>query len=374
MSTNKNARGSLVTKELIKAMYKVLTELQFILRWSNYIADFRYNELNKQALNVKSVFLLAIKAEKSGKHVDWARLVKVILHRMFEKIILCDIREDYVKEILKLGEIDPSKFDKIIEECIEEYTGKEFTEFIQVPKDCFEARLFQAATKLATQIELKEIRTFIPKGYYFETKKKIKKVLKSFGNTTGFSKLLKEKSSEKKFLKEASALRNRIRWSRRIISVKCSVLGHNFEVAVLSYLRALEKGKDELTAAKCFFIGAYHDLSETYTGDMPSPVKDKIKGLRRATEKFELKMLAKKVYKKLQRYLAEGIKAIMLEEEEQKELKRVIIKPADSASAIFECLRNQTGGSHDPYFQEAIDRQREKMDGVFREAVDELVA
>lgn len=47
MSTKKNARSSLVTKELVKAIGKVLTELQFILRWSKYIADFRYNELNK---------------------------------------------------------------------------------------------------------------------------------------------------------------------------------------------------------------------------------------------------------------------------------------------------------------------------------------
>lgn len=291
---------------------------------------------------------------------------------MFEKLILCDIREDYVNRILKLGGIDSSEFDAIIEECIEEYMGKEFTEFIHVEKDCFEARLFQAATKLATRMELDEIRTLIPKGYYSKTKKKIKKALKSLGDTPEFARLSKEKPAEKEFFKEASALRNRIRWSRRIISVKCSVLGHNFEVAVFSYLKALEEGKDEDTAAKCFFIGAFHDLPETFTGDMPSPVKDRINGLREATEQFELLMLNKQVYQRLPRHLSEAIKSVMLEEEEQKEIKK-LIKIADYTSAIFECSRNLIGGSRDNYFQGAIDRQLLKISGVFSEALKELV-
>lgn len=104
---------------------------------------------------------------------------------------------------------------------------------------------------------------------------------------------------------------------------------------------------------------------------MPSPVKDKIDGLREATEKFELAMIDEKVYQKLVIHLSKAMKWIMMEEKEQKELKG-IVKEGDSTSAIFECLRNQTGGSREPYFQGVIDRQREKLHGVFREALDEF--
>lgn len=177
MSTKKNARSSLVTKELVKAIGKVLTELQFILRWSKYIADFRYNELNKQAMNAKIAYLLAAEAEANGKKVDMAKLVKVILHRMFEKLILCDIREDYVGRILKLGGIAPSEFDSIIEACIEERMGKEFTKFIRVEKGSFEARLFQAATKLATRMELSEIHVQIPEHAYIDVAGNVEETL-----------------------------------------------------------------------------------------------------------------------------------------------------------------------------------------------------
>lgn len=175
------------------------------------------------------------------------------------------------------------------------------------------------------------------------------------------------------FFKEASALRNRIRWSKQLGTVNCSVLGHNFEVAVLSYLMALKKHKKEKVAAKCFFIGAFHDLPETYTGDMPSPVKDKIKGLREATEAFERQMLKEYVYKKLPEHLANAIKAVMLEEKAQKKIKP-LIKKADYLSACWECLRNIITGNQNGYFLEATLRQAKDIKGIFREALDEMVA
>lgn len=373
MSTNKNARSSLVTKELVKAMGKVLTELQFILRWSKYIADFRYNELNKQAMNAKIAYLLATEAEANGKKVDMAKLVKVILHRMFEKLILCDIREDYVSRILKLGSIAPSKFDAIIEECIEERMGKEFTKFIQVDKDSFEARLFQAATKLATRMELREIKTQIPEHAYINVAENVEKTLQGYNDMPGFSRFSLKYSKEMIFFKDASALRNRIRWSKQLGTVNCSVLGHDFEVAVLSYLMSLEKGDDEDITARCFFIGGFHDLAETFTGDMSSVIKDKIPGLREADEKFELEMLEKYVYQELPEHLANAVKAVVLEEEEQKAIKP-LIKQADYLSACWECLRNIIAGNQNGYFLEAILRQITGISGVFREALDEMVA
>jgi len=106
MSTNKNARMPLVTKEQIKATGRVLTELQCILRWSSYIADFRYQELNKQGLNAITAYLMAAESDKEGKKVDKAKLVKVIFYRMVEKLNLCDIRRKHMLEFLDAGGIE----------------------------------------------------------------------------------------------------------------------------------------------------------------------------------------------------------------------------------------------------------------------------
>lgn len=92
-----------------------------------------------------------------------------------------------MERILKLGEIEPSNFDTIIEKYIEEYMGEEFTEFIHVEKGSFEEKLFQAATKLATRIELSEIRTRIPEEAYIVTARDIEKTLQQYNDIPGFS-------------------------------------------------------------------------------------------------------------------------------------------------------------------------------------------
>ena len=98
-------RQELVTEGVAKAMCEVLTKLLSILRWSSYIGDYRYNELNKQALNAAITYFLAIEAWEKGKQIDITRFPKIIFHRTFEKLFLCDIREDYIEAILKNGNI-----------------------------------------------------------------------------------------------------------------------------------------------------------------------------------------------------------------------------------------------------------------------------
>lgn len=165
--------------------------------------------------------------------------------------------------------------------------------------------------------------------------------------------------------KQISALRNRIRWQKWIHCVKSSVLGHNFEVAIFSYLISLKRYGDEILATNCFFTGVFHDLPETFTGDMPSPVKDAIPGLRKATEYFELEMINEHIYSKLLPYISRAIHEVMMEEQSE---YKPIIKQADSLSAVLECMRQIIAGSREPYFKEVIERdlsQKEKFDEPF---------
>ena len=348
-------RKELVTERVAKAMWEMITRLMAILRWSSYIADSRFNELNKQALNAVITYFLAIEAKEAGSNIDMTRFPKIIINRIFEKMFLCDIREDFVEKILKDGNIKRERFEEIIKKEIKELMGEKFAEFISIDRTWEEVKIFQGATKLATKMEIIQLKGFISEVDFVNAVTNVEKLLNEYNSLAGFARISLDYSKEMTIFRQISALRNRIRWQKWISPMQCSVLGHNFEVAVYSYLMALKKYGDEEIATKCFFIGVFHDVPETFTGDMPSPVKDAIPGLRKATELFELEMMEEHIYSKLPEYLSEAVHMVMMEEYEQEEYKP-LIKQADYISADFECIRQIIAGSRDSYFSEVLKR------------------
>jgi len=363
---NVDRRKQLVTEKVVEAIWELLTKLMSILRWSAYIADYRFNELNKQALNAIIAYFLAIEAKEAGHEIDITRFPKIVINRVFEKMFLCDIREDFVENILKDGNIKHERFDEIIEKEIIQLMGEDFARFIQIGRDWEETKIFHGATKIATKMEIEQIRGSIYKRDFLRVQSEIGDTLNRYNNFPGFARISLEYSEEMNIFRQISALRNRIRWQKWLGAVPCSVLGHNFEVAIFSYLMALKKYGDEEIATKCFFIGVFHDVPETFTGDMPSPVKDAIPGLRQATEYFELKMMEEHIYSKLPEHLSEAIHMVMMEEYEQEEYKP-LIKQADHLSADFECMRQIIAGSREKYFVEVLRRDLEegKFDELF---------
>lgn len=360
-------RKNLVTEKVAEALWELLTKLMSILRWSTYIADYRFNELNKQALNATIAYFLAVEAKEAGHKIDLTRFPKIIINRVFEKMFLCDIREDYVEKVLKDGNIKRERFDEIIAKEIRELMGEDFARFIHIGRDWEETRIFQGATKIATKMEIEQIKSTIHQKDFMMVQDEIGEMLNEYNDLPGFARISLDYSKEMTIFRQISALRNRIRWQKWLGAVPCSVLGHNFEVAIFSYLMALKKYGDEEIATKCFFIGVFHDVPETFTGDMPSPVKDAIPGLRKATEFFELEMMEEHIYSKLPGYLSEAIHMVMMEEYEQEEYKP-LIKQADWLSADFECLRQIIAGSRDKYFVEVLKRdlsEEGKFDELF---------
>lgn len=356
-----NGRKALVTEETIQTMGDIMTQILAILRWSNYIGDYRFNELNKQSLNAVITYFLAIESKQAGKNVEMTKFPKIMIHRMFEKLFLCDIREDYVDKILTLGNIERKRFDELIDQDIEKQMGDTFAKFIKVKSDSTEIRMFQGATKIATKMELFEIKNLISEDKFMKALQELNEGLNSYHDIPGFSRISGDFSKEMELFIEISALRNRIRWQKRIGTVKCCVLGHNFEVAIFAYLMALIEYQNEEVATQCFFIGLFHDVPETFTGDMTSPVKDAIPGLRQAIEYFELEVVNHHIYSKMLHHIGEALHYVMLEEESQKRYKK-LIKRADYFSANLECLRQIIGGSKDPYFRNVVERDLEKVE------------
>ena len=155
-------------------------------------------------------------------------------------------------------------------------------------------------------------------------------------------------------LMDISKLRNQNRWASYARSMDCSVLGHLLDTAIYAYFMSLEEcPDDEERATRMFFIGLFHDVAEGWTKDIPSPIKDRIPGFREASEEYELRMLEAHMYNLLPDYLREKVKAVMMEEKENIDIKP-FLKGADYLSASAECYQNIIGGTRDFNFYRAL--------------------
>lgn len=334
------------------ATNEVIGELGNLRRWTDFTTQQKYNELAKQAFNCLIAFMLAHCAEHNGKNIRYENFPRIAIGRAYAKAyVYYDTPEHKIEEICELSGIPKKVFDEVAFEIIAEKTDIEFADFVSKGIGEYETRIYKAATKIATYIELLEHQKTILK---FGKIQELERNLKEYYDIPGVVEFSDTESSIFRVLQILSNLRNQNRWATCYYNVECSVLGHLFDTAVFAYFMALEKSNfDEKYASKLFFMGIFHDIAEVWTKDIPSPIKDRIPGFRKATEKYELQNLEEEFYSKLPDYIAVAIKDVMLEEEENKQYKKML-KAADYLSADSECFRNLLSGSRDQYFCQAI--------------------
>ena len=120
-----------------------------------------------------------------------------------------------------------------------------------------------------------------------------------------------------------------------------------------------QEPENERLATKMFFMGIFHDVAENWTKDIPSPIKDRIPGFRKATETYEDAMMEEHVYKVLPQYIADALKELRLTKESE---HYTLIKGADYLSADSECYRQLMAGTRDSYFLRAILKRKNNID------------
>lgn len=346
-----------------KGLTEVFKRLNILRRWTFFTIEGRYNELAKQALNCMVAFILASYCEEAGETVRWDRFPKIAIYRAFQKAyVYFDTPEHILKDIAKVGNISKDAFDKATEEIMEEETDQEFVDFISEGINTYEMEIYKAATKVATLIELRENQSRI--GTLSEYNKKMTEILndlKKFSDLPGIEELKDTEGEVFQVFRKISSLRNQNRWAVMCYTLDSSVLGHLFDTAVYAYLCGLEKYQNEKIATDMFWTGIFHDVPETWTKDIPSPIKKYISGFREAIKQYEEKMLEMHLYAKVPDFIAERIKKV-LRLEESEELRK-IFKGADYLSADSECWRFYKGGSRDEYFLEtAIKNFQEDLD------------
>lgn len=347
----------------LKAINEVFESLCALRRWTSFVTEDKYNELAKQSLNCIVAYLLASYSEHEGVTVTWDRFPKIALYRAFQKVyVYFDTPEHIIKEICELGNIKKDAFTDVTKEIIVEQTDEEFANFICEGIGTYEFRIYRAATKIATTIELLEISKNMKPDDFSIKYHELDQALKEFDDIPGIHEMTKLEGNVFNVLQKISSLRNKNRWASHVYAMECSVLGHLFDTAVFAYLLSLEeKTTDTAYATTMFFGGIWHDVAETWTTDIPSPIKDRIKGFRKATEEYELKKLEEELYSKVPKFLEEKLHLVMIEELAGKDEYK-LLKGADYLSADSECYRQYRAGSRDDYFLGAMYRRIPKIE------------
>jgi len=362
---------ALITANLVESItHDVISINHNVVRWAKYPLAHGYNEMGKQSLNMIASFLLLQQAKNMGLQVDETRMPYIALKRLIEKTINGDIRDDHLFKILALGNIDKKDFDALIEAKIFGKMSGLSQKLLEVDEDWLETKIYKIATKMATLVESKEIppndsatemELFSQISCYTESSPELVAIA------------LNTSRPEYSFLKEVSKLRGAIRWLKQFRATDCTVLEHLAETAIFAWLMSKELNpEDEIKAARLFWAGLFHDLPERWTGDMASPVKDAVPGLRKATELYEDLTMETHVYSVLPEFEASAIRQVM--DDAGRRYKK-LVKGADYASATMECFRNIMCGSRDRYFINVIKKTYEERDSftpVFAEVIERI--
>ena len=345
----------------LKAINEVFKRLNNLRRWTNFITEGKYDEISKQSLNCTISFILAVEAEQRGISINWERFPKIAIYRAFQKAYVnYDTPEHILKEICNMGGIQFDKaFGDVTAKTIEDLTDTEFANWVKEGCGTVEEKIYQAATKVATFLELKEIQKHMNGDYSIKYEEIVRSMAK-YEDIPGFNVVSNATSNYFKVFSAISKLRNQNRWAAYSYLVDCSVLGHLFDTAVFAYLMALEKEKNEKIATSCFFMGIFHDIPEAFTRDIPSPIKDKIPGFRKLTEKYELFAMEKYVYPFVSERVAYELKEVMIEDQKNSQFKQ-LVKGADYMSAVSEIWRQLKAGTRDNSFFDAMKGHERKL-------------
>lgn len=367
----------LITSEVYKSLGNMFLKLKLTESWRGRIPTQEgFSKEDKEGLNL--IIFSIFKEIMLDENDDLTALPAYIVARLYKKAYTWDAKPGnmtYFRELF-------AGFDNSVEEYVfgimESQTSKDFADFIKA-----EARklpdkvssVYKAARVFGDLIEYEEMREKLRPDVVEKTRQNIVEAVLKFKDLPHFMEIIEgvgEYQKLKTLIKTISASRYIFRWQGYICNVRCSILDHMLESAVISYLMNLEQDttnpKDVL---KDFWVLMFHDLSEIWTDDIPSPVKDGIKitgygeefykefgsepvTFRKLTELQEIDALENHFYNclpdKAVKFFKDGV---MLEDVDDKEKKR-FYKCADYFSADFEVWWNIKGGSREWRFIEII--------------------
>ena len=150
------------------------------------------------------------------------------------------------------------------------------------------------------------------------------------------------------------------RWALMRNTAPENVQEHSHQVAVLAHALAViqnEKFGGQVDPGAVAVAALYHDASEIFTGDMPTPIKYDNPAIQEAYKDVE-KMAEQKLLGMLPSELREVYAPILTVPDEE---TRCLVKAADKLSAHIKCLEELKAGNLE--FRQAAEQTRRALEG-----------
>jgi len=154
-------------------------------------------------------------------------------------------------------------------------------------------------------------------------------------------------------------MKNITRWSLMRNSTPENIQEHSHMVAVIAHALAVirrdvySRPADPGLAAS---LALFHDSSEIFTGDMPTPIKYYDKEIKKAYKKVE-SVASQKLLSTLPAELRPAYKTVLTPDADNETLD--LIKAADKISAYIKCVEELKTGNLE--FQHAAKQTKEKI-------------
>ena len=167
-----------------------------------------------------------------------------------------------------------------------------------------------------------------------------------------------------------SRMKNITRWSLMRNSFSENVQEHSHMVAVIAHSLAVIRQEIfgiPCNADRAASAALFHDASEIFTGDMPTPIKYFNPEIMTAYKQVEA-VASEKLISTLPKELQSAYRKLLLGEDEDMEK---IVKAADKISAYIKCIEELKSGSDE--FKQAAAQTMAKIKALGMPEVDYFV-
>lgn len=158
------------------------------------------------------------------------------------------------------------------------------------------------------------------------------------------------------------------RWGLMRSSLPENDAEHSLQTAMIAHGLAVIRRDifgEPCNADRCALLAMYHDASEVFTGDLPTPVKYFNEDLHGAYEEIE-RMARERLLRTLPPALWESYRPCVVDLE--KDPLWPLVKAADTLSAYLKCVEEKAAGNRE--FDEAARATEEKLRKLQMKEVD----
>lgn len=284
----------MINANLIEHIFKAAS----ISRWNDYPKMTNLVELDKQAHK----FIIAYFIAKLERDVDMNYIIEAGIFEFFARVVVTDIRPDVFHQIQKQKSEQINGWVlNILENLVRDIDGGKFLERLRnylLKKDKKHAKerlILKAASYLATRWEFSIVyQTSQFLSDIEELKSKVEEELEDYYELIGVRKIVMNQKLAK-LVDLSGRLRFQKRWAQTPRIPETAVLGHMLVVAILSYFYSLEVKACAKRLENNFFCALFHDLPESLTRDIISPVKYGVEGLNEIITEYEMRLIDERI-------------------------------------------------------------------------------